>query len=127
MFLASIVHKIWPPGRQNEGPSKSWVWRSVAGEFLGQSLSPSRSTAPGAPPAYGFDVEWKDLYNILQDYILRGVSILPNEFFLLFTYLLGDGLGSILFILENCFEWPLVDHGSFRFPHPLHRSNNFHS
>ncbi len=87
VFLVNIVYKFWPPKRQNEGPSKSWVWRCVASEFLGQSLSPSLSTAPGAPPAYGFDVEWQDLYNILQDYILRGVSVLPNEFFLLFTYL----------------------------------------
>jgi hypothetical protein len=45
----------------------------------------------GAPPAYGFDVEWRDLYNILQDYILREVVVLPNEFFLLFTYLQATG------------------------------------
>jgi hypothetical protein len=91
VFLVMMVYKLWPPKRDNEGPSKSWVWRRVASEFLGQSLSPSPSTAPGAPVGYTFDVEWRDLYNILQDYILRGVSMLPNEFFLLFTYLQATG------------------------------------
>jgi len=91
VLLGSVVYKFWPPNRPNEGPSKSWVWRRVAAEFLGQSLSPSPATVPGAPPAYGFDVEWRDLYNILQDYILRGVVVLPNEFFLLFTYLQATG------------------------------------
>ena len=91
VLLANIVPRYWPPNRPNEGPSKSWVWRRVATEFLGPSLSPSPSTVPGAPQAYGFDVEWRDLYNILQDYMLRGVVVLSNEFFLLFTYLQATG------------------------------------
>ena len=91
VFLSNIVYKFWPPNRPNEAASKSWVWRRVASEFLGPSLSPSASTVPGAPPAYTFDVEWRDLYNILQDYILRGVVILTNEFFLVFAYLQVTG------------------------------------
>jgi hypothetical protein len=71
-------------------------------------LSPSPSTAPGAPPAYGFDVEWEDLYNVLQDYILRGVSVLSNEIYLLFTYLQATGWA--LFYLY--WEPPLRGHWS---------------
>ena len=37
------------------------------------------------------------------------------------------GLGSILFILENCVAGPLVDHGSFDCVHSLHGSSIFHS
>jgi hypothetical protein len=92
VFLVMTVYKRWPPNRENEAPSKSWVWRCVASQFLGQSLCPSPSTAPpGTPAGYTFDVEWRDLYNVLQDYILRGVSVLPNEVFLLFTYLQASG------------------------------------
>jgi len=90
VLLANIVPKVWLPGRPNEGASKSWVWRCVAQEFLGQSLSPPPPASP-APPLSGNDVHWQDLYNILQDYVLRGVPVLSNEFYLLFTYLQATG------------------------------------
>jgi hypothetical protein len=91
--IVFLVPKVKIRNRPSEAASKSWVWRCVAGEFLGQTLSPSPITVPGAPPAYRFDVEWEDLYNILQDYVLRGVAILSNEIYLLFTYLQAAGWG----------------------------------
>jgi hypothetical protein len=90
VLFANVVPKLWPPVRPNEAPSKSWVWRCVAAEFLGQSLSPPPLAAP-TPPLAGNDIHWQDLYNILQDYVLRGVAVLPNEFFFLFTSLQATG------------------------------------
>jgi len=90
LFLANIVPKAWMPGRPNDGPSKSWVWRCVAREFLGQSLSPPPPAMPALPLSEN-DVLWQDLYNVLQDYVLRGVPVLSNEFYLLFTYLQATG------------------------------------
>lgn len=90
VFLAGLVPKLWPPMRPNEAPSKSWVWRCVASEFLGTSLSPPHLPMP-APPLSGNDVQWQDLYNVLQDYALRGAAVLPNELLLVFTHLQATG------------------------------------
>jgi len=89
-LLAYIFSKLSFPKRPNELPSKSTVWRRVASEFLGQTLAPLPAPMP-APPLQGNDVEWQDLYNVLEDYILRGVPILSNEIYLLFTYLQAAG------------------------------------
>jgi hypothetical protein len=83
-FLAFLVGKMWPPRRQNEVSSKSVIWRRVAAEFLG-TLTPL--PGPHLPAIDGNDVEWQDFYNVLQDYVLRGIPVLHNELLLLFTYL----------------------------------------
>jgi hypothetical protein len=85
VLLAMSIGKIWPPIRQNEGLSKSTIWRRVAAEFLG-SLTPLPAGL-SLPAIGGNDVEWQDFYNVLQDYVLRGIPVLHNELLLLFTYL----------------------------------------
>jgi hypothetical protein len=86
VVLTDTVFKKWPPKRPNDVPSRSTVWRRVASEFLGPSLTPPLP-APSAPALIGNDVEWQDLYNVLQDYVLRGVPILHNELLYFVTYL----------------------------------------
>jgi hypothetical protein len=86
VILIDTVFKKWPPRRPNEVSSKSTVWRRVASEFLGASLTPPLPLPP-APALAGHDIEWQDLYNVLQDYVLRGVPVLHNELLLFVTYL----------------------------------------
>jgi hypothetical protein len=86
VILTDIVFKKWPPKRPNQVSSKSTVWRRVASEFLGASLTPPLPL-PQAPALVAHDIEWQDLYNVLQDYVLRGVPVLHNELLLFVTYL----------------------------------------
>jgi hypothetical protein len=88
ILFATLLSKRSPPLRPNLVPSQSWVWRCVAGEFLGQSLSPPPLPA-SALPLSGNDVQWQDLYNVLQDYVLRVVPVVSNEIYLLVTHLQG--------------------------------------
>lgn len=78
-LLVGTVFTRWPPKRPNDGPAKAWVWRRAAAEFLGPALSPQALT--------GNDIEWQDLYNVLQDYVLRGIGTINNEFYLLMMHL----------------------------------------
>ncbi len=89
LLLAYAVGARWSQGRPNEQASKNFVWRQVAAEFLGEALTPPNP--PQVHPLFGHDVEWQDLYNVLQDYVLRALPLLPNEIALLFTYLQATG------------------------------------
>lgn len=84
ILLANFIGKISPPGRENEVQAKATIWRRVAAEFLG-TLAPQAGV--NSPAIVGNDVEWRDFYNVLQDYVLRGTPVLHNELLLLFTYL----------------------------------------
>jgi hypothetical protein len=83
--------KEWVPIRQNQVSSQSFIFRRVASEFLGSSLTPSPQAQPPALPFTGNDIEWQDFYNVLQDYVLRGIAILSNEAQLFFTHLEATG------------------------------------
>jgi hypothetical protein len=88
-FKVSIKLKR-PISRTNLVFSKSWVWRTVAAEFLGPALTPLPEN-PALPIHNGFDGSWQDLYNVLQDYVMRGNPPLSGEILLTFTYLQAAG------------------------------------
>jgi hypothetical protein len=107
ILLGFIIGKKWPPRRQNLVPSQSTIFRRVASEFLGNSLTPTPTQLP-APAFTGNDVEWQDFYNVLQDYVLRGIAVAPNEALLFFYYLEATGW-SLLYLY---FRSPLRGHWS---------------
>lgn len=90
-LLGYIVGKKWPPKRENEVPSKSFIFRRVASEFLGTALTPSPPAQPPLLPFLGNDVEWQDFYNVLQDYVLRGKAVVSNEGWFIFTHMQATG------------------------------------
>jgi hypothetical protein len=100
LSMTALYSKVpkWRPFRNNLVISQNRVWRTVAATFLGNQLIPKLPIEPGseltttaldfsqavppriAPPSVlQHDAEWNDWYNILQDYVLRGTPILPNE------------------------------------------------
>lgn len=107
VLLNYVVYKKWPPKRPNETSSKSFVWRRVAAELLGASLIPPTAQLP-LPPLSGNDVEWQDLYNILQDYALRNFAVVPKEVWTIFMYFQATGWALLYLYLRT----PLRGHWS---------------
>jgi len=111
-FLSTGVNQLcWRspkcrPARNNSSISQNHVWRTVAAAFLGKQLTPSppagvpgsglftNSThfpSPTPPSVQQYDIDWNDWYNVLQDYVLRGVPVLPPDAFFLFTIIQATG------------------------------------
>jgi hypothetical protein len=98
--LNQVLYKKWPPRRENSQAASSLVFRRVASEFLGPSLTP-----PMAMPALtGSDVEWQDLYNILQDYVLRKGITRVNEALLFYLHLEAVGL-ALTYLYFRTYMW----------------------
>jgi hypothetical protein len=100
------VSKRWPPMRDNLALSKRPAWRRLAAGFLGDALTPSLPPLPPAPAAQAslleqYDYEWQDVYNALQDYVLRGIAVLSSEFTLLWTYLQSTGWAMLYLYLKT--------------------------
>jgi hypothetical protein len=109
VILSYLIGKKFPPKRQNETPSQSFIFRRVASEFLGNSLTPPPVQSLGSPFA-GNDIEWQDFYNVLQDYVLRGFAVVPNEALLLFTYLEATGWALLYLYFRTALQghWSII-------------------
>ncbi len=108
--------------RDNLALSQRPVWRKLAAGFLGNGLVPSLPTSPATLAQAGqanvsqilaniqqqYDYEWQDCYNLLQDYVLRGSPVLPNEILFLWTYLQALGWALLYLYLRT----PLRGHWS---------------
>jgi hypothetical protein len=111
-ILSTILNQLcWTstkcrPTRNNATTSQNHVWRTVAAAFLGKQLTPSSPAGlagsglftssndfPHGVPAsvQQYDLDWNDWYNVLQDYVLRGVPVLPSEVFFLFMIIQATG------------------------------------
>lgn len=99
-ILGRIVFAKWPPKRPNLAASQTFLFRRVAAEFLGKSLSPPAPALP-TPPLAGNDIEWQDWYNILQDYVLRDSWARLSENVLLFVHLQATGWALIYLRRES--------------------------
>ena len=98
------------PSRNNSSISQNHVWRTVAAAFLGKQLAPSQPGLPGSslfttsaqfppptpPSVQQYDIDWNDWYNVLQDYVLRGIPVLPPDAFFLFTIIQATGWALIV-------------------------------
>ena len=98
------------PVRINLSISQNRVWRTVADAFLGKQLAPTPPALSGSglftnstqfqqpvPAAVlQYDQDWNDWYNLLQDYVLRGIPVLANEAFFLFTITQATGWAIIV-------------------------------
>ncbi len=88
--------------RNNLGLSQRPVWRRVAARFLGQGLAPQAPPPPNllAPNLAAVqplhDAEWQELYNVLQDYVLRAGVILSNDAVTVWTAFQATGWAMVL-------------------------------
>lgn len=108
LLLTWIVFKMGFKMLRNDAPSKNFVWRRVAYTFLAKSFPPPWDLMHLSPLMWD-DAGWFDLYNILQDYVLRGKPIIPNEMYLLFTNLQATGWALLYLSLRSVrLFWPVV-------------------
>ena len=104
------------PFRKNQLISQNRVWRTVANAFLGDGLAPDPPTivgsngvfttsaafaSPAPPSVQGYDMAWNDWYNVLQDYVMRGVPILAPEIYFLFANIQATGWAIIIVSLGS--------------------------
>ena len=107
--------KRWRPIRDNLVISQNRVWRTVAASFLGNKLPPIPPVLPGSsglttaswqfaphvPQAVlQYDADWNDWYNVLQDYVLRGIPLLHPDTLFLWAIIQATGWALIFVSLQ---------------------------
>ncbi|HEV1994623.1 MAG TPA: hypothetical protein VGR03_09850 [Candidatus Acidoferrum sp.] len=73
--------------RPNIALSQRPAWRKLAAEVLGTGLAPT----PGVLGNPAEDQEWKDWYDALQEFLLKGWPVLSSEVQLLWAHLQATG------------------------------------
>jgi hypothetical protein len=90
-----------------EQSSQETAWRSIATQFLGETLTPM----PRTPMDFvRVDEEWREWYNILQEYLREKPTIVP--FSLMQTFMAVEGTGWAIIVAEFAFpthrHWGLL-------------------
>jgi hypothetical protein len=116
LSVATLYYRILKKTtvRNNLKFSQNRVWRTVAAKFLDTQLAPppppggsSTTTALPFPPntapqpVLQHDFDWNDWYNVLQDYLLRGVQILSNDVLFFWTMVQATGWAFLVLSLDH--------------------------